>query len=183
MRILLTLLSATLFVVNAASADDPKDLSNLRDSWTRARNQATSPIDKKYSDALGMMKLKFKKEGNLEAALAVDTEIKKLSEAAPTSLTTPLATAGNVTRKKRDSIEKAVWAKWNMPNGAYGQFQEGSIWSLEGIKSKYEIEKSGEILITDEAKKTARLKMSDDQNTLIGTWFDGTIIELKRRPQ
>jgi hypothetical protein len=163
-------------------ADDPKELEGLRDSWTRARTQATNPIDKKYADALSSMKVKFTKEGNLEAALAVDAELKKLTETSVGSVTTSAQPNATVPRKQREGIEKSLLAKWNMPNGAYGQFQGGNIWSLEGVKSKYTVEKSGEIIITNDAKQSARLQLSEDQNTLKGTWFDGSPIEIVRRP-
>jgi hypothetical protein len=53
-HILLTLCSCShLF------ADEPKDLALLRQSWTKAREQATAPIDKKYADALEAMKVRF----------------------------------------------------------------------------------------------------------------------------
>jgi hypothetical protein len=60
-------------------AEEPKELASLRDSWRKARSQATSPIDVKYREALEAMKIRFTKAGDLASALAVDREVNSLS--------------------------------------------------------------------------------------------------------
>ena len=165
-----------------AVAEEPEDLGRLRDSWTRARAQATSPIDKKYADALSLLKVRFTKEGNLEAALAVDTELKKLT-AFPAAFEAPSAEANTtLPRKEREGIENSLLGNWDLPGGGYGEFRVDNIWSFSNIKSKYTVEKTGEIVITNDAKQSARLQMSEDHKSLKGTWFDGNPIELVRRP-
>jgi hypothetical protein len=64
----------------AANTSEPVDLTKLRESWQRARQQAIAPLDKKYLDALAILKTKFTKAGQLDEALAIDSEIKKLQE-------------------------------------------------------------------------------------------------------
>lgn len=63
----------------AAFAAEPADLSKLRESWQRAVQQATAPLDKKYVDALSLLKVRYTKEGKLEDALAVDAELKEIA--------------------------------------------------------------------------------------------------------
>lgn len=75
--ILATLLAAN--IVAQEPPTEPKDLTSLRASWTRARSQATDPIDRKYVDALAAMKLKLTKAGDLNGALVVEAELQKLA--------------------------------------------------------------------------------------------------------
>ncbi|MBV6498159.1 MAG: hypothetical protein CJBNEKGG_00374 [Prosthecobacter sp.] len=56
----------------------PPELAALKLSFEKAKQQAVSPLEKKYSDALTALKVRFTKEGNLEAALEVDAELKAL---------------------------------------------------------------------------------------------------------
>ena len=56
-------------------AEEPKDLTTLRQSWINAKAQAIDPINKKYSEALESMKLRFTKAGDLKSAIAVDKEL------------------------------------------------------------------------------------------------------------
>lgn len=73
----------------AQSADEPKQLTSLRESYTKARTAATAPIDKKYVEALNAMKLQLTKAGSLQGALAVDAEITRISGlSVPTTATT-----------------------------------------------------------------------------------------------
>ncbi len=81
MRITLLVLTATTIGATAVFGQDPnepKDLTSLRESYQRARSAALAPIEKKYSDALAAMKVRLTKAGNLEGALAVDTELKTI---------------------------------------------------------------------------------------------------------
>lgn len=63
-------------LATASFAAEPTDLTKLRESWQRAVQQATAPLDKKYVDALALLKVRYTKEGKLEDALAVDNELK-----------------------------------------------------------------------------------------------------------
>lgn len=71
----------THFLAAQLSQAEPKEISALRESWLRAKFQATEPLDRKYADALKTLKLRYTKEGNLESALAADAELKKLETA------------------------------------------------------------------------------------------------------
>lgn len=66
-------------IILAQTATEPKELIAIRESYQKACSTALSPIEKKYSDALKGMKERLTKAGNLEGALAVDTELKKLN--------------------------------------------------------------------------------------------------------
>ena len=82
MRILIGLVS--VFIATFANGQAPvpvapKELAPLRESWTKARQLATAPLDKKYLDALGALKLRYTRDGNLSAALAIDAEMRTLS--------------------------------------------------------------------------------------------------------
>ncbi len=76
---LIPVLSAPLAAEEPA---EPSELSVLREGWQRATRQATEPLNRKYRDALGAMKLRFTQAGKLEEALAVEREIQALDEAA-----------------------------------------------------------------------------------------------------
>lgn len=71
---LILLISVTIPLL--ALGEDPKELVSLRETWTRDRIQVTAPVDRKYLDALNTLKLRFTRAGQLEAALAVDSELK-----------------------------------------------------------------------------------------------------------
>ncbi len=74
---------------------EPKDLTGLRESWTRARLQADTPLDKKYLEALQTMKVRFTQKGDLEGALAIDAEIRKLPIAHEASLPVKSGSGGS----------------------------------------------------------------------------------------
>ncbi len=62
----------------APQATDPAELTRLREGWKRAKEQANSPIDRKYVEALKELKTQLTKAGNLEGALWVEAELKKI---------------------------------------------------------------------------------------------------------
>ena len=84
MRHMLTLLFFCTFVflteslTMADETQEPYELTVLRESWNRAREEAASTIDEKYLDALRAMKYLLTAAGDAEGARAFDTEIKKL---------------------------------------------------------------------------------------------------------
>lgn len=82
--ICLRLLAAVALAASATaqepSKNEPKELTDLRGSWTRARTQATEPIDRKYVEALNTLKLRFTKAGQLAEALAIETELNSLKQ-------------------------------------------------------------------------------------------------------
>jgi hypothetical protein len=85
MKTLLALLALLALAASAfaQSGPEPAELAGLRASWTKAREQATRPIDEQYSAALAALKDRFTKAGNLEAALQVDKELRGLIHTAP----------------------------------------------------------------------------------------------------
>lgn len=105
------------------SAKSPARLVKLRDSWQAARKRALDPIDKTYEGALKKMMSDFTRAGDLESAVAVRTELQKLSKpvaevekGAPDTLTIVKAVYGsdeqraagkgdNVTDKVRKQIK------------------------------------------------------------------------------
>jgi hypothetical protein len=77
--VLILLAYSSCGLLNGQTSSTPKELQALQDSYQRARATALSPIEKKYSDALTQMRIRFTKESNLESALAVDAELKTLA--------------------------------------------------------------------------------------------------------
>lgn len=72
---------APLFVLVLSSLHaetEPNVLINLRKSWETARTQAVAPIDRKYEESLRSLKLQLTRQGDLDAAVAVDKELKKV---------------------------------------------------------------------------------------------------------
>jgi hypothetical protein len=107
-----TLLSA--LVCQAQQGSDPKELSSLRDSYTKAKAAAVAPIDKKYVDALLGLKDKFTKAGNLEAAIATDAELKRIGSANPAPLATgDLPAAAGKTSRSRKLYGELVGTTWH----------------------------------------------------------------------
>jgi len=66
--------------VFSQTVGEVRELSSLRDSWIRAREQALKPIDDKYASALRALKDKLTKSGDLEGALQVDAELKQRTQ-------------------------------------------------------------------------------------------------------
>jgi preprotein translocase subunit SecD len=95
--------------VSAQSGAEPAELTQLRASWTRARDQATKPVDEKYTAALTALKERLTKAGNLEDALQVDKELKQVkglpSESTPNSLEADNLAGASITISTQDSIK------------------------------------------------------------------------------
>ena len=51
-HILILMIFTTVLTAQDAAKNEPRDLVELRESWEKARNKATAPIDKKYVVAL-----------------------------------------------------------------------------------------------------------------------------------
>jgi hypothetical protein len=159
-----------LVLAATVSADDtkaPQELTSLKESWGRARKQATDPIDKKYEDALTAMKQRFTKAGNLEAALAVDTELKSLVSASPTP-------AADDDKAPKDLAGYTIhwgptWSWELLPERKYRKLEKG----LEVTKGEYSIDPdgrirlgntSGENFIPKTSRKGLFFKGGDDKN-------------------
>lgn len=76
--ITLAILTIASVSLSAEPTTEPRDLVALRASFEKARSAAVAPIEKKYGDALTIMKDRFTKSGDLNGALAVQAELTKL---------------------------------------------------------------------------------------------------------
>lgn len=65
---------------NNAGAELPDEVAALKSKREEAITAAVRPIDAKYLQALAALKDKFTKAGNLEKAIAVDNELKAMSD-------------------------------------------------------------------------------------------------------
>jgi hypothetical protein len=83
---ILYVLMAGVAWAQSPAADEPADLKRLRESWQRARQQVDAPLDRKYADALVELMARLVKAGNLDQAVLVDAEIKKVSPGASTEV-------------------------------------------------------------------------------------------------
>lgn len=65
-------------LVSAQDAPLPEKLSTLKTSYQAAVARATTPLTKTYLSELERLKIEYTKKGDLQAALAVDAELKLL---------------------------------------------------------------------------------------------------------
>lgn len=91
----------------------PDPLTTLRANYERAIERANAPIHLQYREALQRMKTEYTKAGNLEAALAVDAEIKARFT------TPPPAPAGS------NSLAPMSFAKVNTGNSIIAKLVPG----------------------------------------------------------
>jgi hypothetical protein len=108
-----TLVTIALIGISLSVGAEPPSLTNLRESWQRARQQANAPLDKKYVDALQAMKTQFTKAGDLENAVLIDAEIKSLKESTSAASVAP-ATVGSSLAVGKDiefQVEKGKESK------------------------------------------------------------------------
>lgn len=82
----------------AQQSTEPTDLALLRASWTKARLQATAPIDQKYLQALEALKVQYTRAGKLEEALSVDAEMKAMVTPQNSKGAEPIAADKKLTR-------------------------------------------------------------------------------------
>jgi hypothetical protein len=79
-------LTAGAACAQSPTATEPDDLKRLRESWQRARQQVDVPLDRKYAEALIELMARLVKAGNLDQAVLVDAEIKKVTPEMPAAL-------------------------------------------------------------------------------------------------
>jgi len=156
-----------LLIVFASSllAAEPEKLVSLRVSYQSAITKATAPIQKTYLAELEKLKSEFTRSGNLEAALAVDTELKTVASAqsagptdglAPVSTTTGQPAASTKAVKLREDLSGSRWEvtgqekPFTMTLNADGScsFEPPTIW---GNGFKWSIDDSGALLTQDRA--------------------------------
>ena len=80
-KIIQLLVIALVSLGNQMQADEPQDLTKLKDSYKLAVERAIEPLEQKYLSELEKLKLRYTKDGKLQEALAVDAEIKALTVA------------------------------------------------------------------------------------------------------
>jgi hypothetical protein len=90
----------------AQQSTEPTDLALLRASWTKARLQATAPIDQKYLQALEALKVKYTRAGKLEEALSVDAEMK--------AMVTPQNSKGAEPIAADKKLTRTIFMRWHM---------------------------------------------------------------------
>ncbi len=72
--------------VQIAKSGKTKELSELNKNWIEKRNRSVKPVDDLYKRKLSQLSTKHASQNNLEAALAIREEIKKLSQTSQTSI-------------------------------------------------------------------------------------------------
>lgn len=134
------------------AASEPKELSDLRASFEKARTAAVSPLEKKYQDALLVMKDRLTKKGDLEGALAVQAELSKLQPA----LASPQDNGKLRLARIKTIDEFMAWlitTSWKNENGSFLRFPNKGTVELtratgEVIKYPTTVEKVGIITWT-----------------------------------
>ncbi|MBK8094360.1 MAG: C-type lectin domain-containing protein [Verrucomicrobiaceae bacterium] len=155
-RAILALLSLFVFGQETQAADPP-DLSRLRESWQRAKQQANAPLDKKYDDALRALKLRYTKEGNLEAAIAVDTELKSLTPQSSAVTQPPDTKADDISFRGSQMVLSPGKLKW----------ADAVKWCSENDLTMLSHE-----LLTNEGAREKINRLRKDNTIWIGVSFD-----------
>lgn len=156
------------------SADEPRELVDLRASFERARAAALSPLEKKYVDALTGLKDRLTKKGDLNGALAVQAELGRMQPP-----TTALKTEDGKLRlsKFKTTDEFTAWlltTTWKTPTGNTIRFTAKDSMELTtpaGAKSFYfvTIPKVGEMSWEWSNKKKDEYRISSDLKSANGT--------------
>lgn len=139
---------AIILFATSLLADEPEKLTKLRGSYESAMSKATAPIQKTYITELEKLKIEFTKSGNLEAALAVDAELKTLAESSSS-----VATSATTTAVDKSSIPKEAH------RGRYGFYlgvNTGREITWEDAKKQCD-ELGGRLVCLTDAKKLAEV--------------------------
>ena len=109
MKIISLLLS--LCLASVALAQEPAELTELRQTWEKERTEAQEKVDKLYFEELEEMKQNFTKAGNIADALAVDNVIKEGDKAdnEPQALTKMRLAKGKSLKKVLKPLDKRYW--------------------------------------------------------------------------
>jgi hypothetical protein len=86
----------------------PEELATLRSGYKTAKAQAIDPFTAKYVAALDPLKIKYTQLGNLQAALAIDNEL-KLFQKVQAEATKPI-------QQEPIKIEKLMNTQWRLPD-------------------------------------------------------------------
>jgi hypothetical protein len=158
---------ASLFVALAAfaqtpSGKEPERLTSLRLSWQQAKKKATEPLDLKYQQELERIKDTLTKAGDLNGALAVQTELEQLRPKTPSDEQT---TKGLLSQLRR--------TRWELDEGggpAHITFQGNEVlWEDEKTAQKWTLkisqQKDGSLLI-DWGGAARRVEVTPDLSSL-----------------
>lgn len=75
----LLLLFAALTYLQPSNGEEPGRLQSLRDSYERELDRVTTPVTRKYVEALRKLQRNYTTGGDLNAALAVKSEIERVT--------------------------------------------------------------------------------------------------------
>jgi len=109
MKTLRIALLALLHIPLHLSGDVPKDLVALRETYWKARSQALAPLDKRYAESLTALKARYTRDGNLDAALAADAELKELQKSSNDNAAK--AATEKVVTKQNTDVLVGEWEK------------------------------------------------------------------------
>ena len=109
MKTLIIILS--LCLVSVALADDPAELTELRQAWEKERSEAQGKVDTLYLEELEELKQNFTKAGNIADALAVDNVIKEgdRADSKPQALTKICLAKDKSLKKVLKPLDKRYW--------------------------------------------------------------------------
>ena len=145
----------TLFALTLCSAwsQEPDRLRSLRDSYRSAVERSTAPLTKTYLAELEKLKTELTKKGDLQGALAVESEIKVIS---PTSQT-PAPNDDDIAK----SIEGTDWKNKNMAVKEGIRFEGGKVFFVDqsGGRRGY--------VFTDEGQRTLSFKYRSGEKVVI----------------
>ena len=106
LTLILSLLSASI-----ALAEEPAELTELRQTWETQRTEAQGKVDKLYFEELEQLKKNFTQAGNIADALAVDNVIKGGDKAdnEPQALTKMRLARDKSLKKVLKPLDKRYW--------------------------------------------------------------------------
>jgi hypothetical protein len=151
MKIISLLLS--LCLASVALAEEPAELTELRQTWEKERSEAQGKVDKLYLEELEGLKENFTKAGNIADALAVDNVIKEGDRAdnEPQALTKVRLARDKSLKKVSKPLDKRYWQDLLLLKD---NFQKQG--NLDGVvAADAEIEK---VLVAYKAKPQLKLK-------------------------
>lgn len=154
------------FIATTLQSAEPEKLARLRISYESAITKAITPIQKTYLAELEKLKLEFTKAGNLEAAIAVDAEMKKRSiqteQKTASTLEQNRPTEPEISRKKADALLiddfcTALWTYESNPNSSGTSMavasRDGVITlAKDGTKFQWEIDHGKITIATGDSK-------------------------------
>ncbi|MBL9143428.1 MAG: hypothetical protein JNM99_07060 [Verrucomicrobiaceae bacterium] len=147
---LITLLALT---ISSAWSQEPDRLRSLRDSYRSAVERSTAPLTKTYLTELEKLKTELTKKGDLQGALAVESEIKVISPTAQA----PAPNDDDIAK----SIEGTDWRNKNKAAKDGIRFEGGKVFFVDqsGGRRGY--------VFTNEGQRTLGFNYGSGQKVLI----------------